>query len=75
MSKQPNYRQPRMCKNCAFSEIRPVGRDGGFPIGHWCKRYDCRCCTTKVCDSHKYYAECDDAEIEFFGLYLQGEKI
>ena len=53
-SKQPNYMDARICKNCKWHDMKFFGTS---QIGYFCTLYDCRCCKTKVCDSHEYEGE------------------
>ena len=44
----PTYRDTRRCANCHWVTFR----DFGHMRGHYCTRYEQRCCKTKVCDNH-----------------------
>jgi hypothetical protein len=50
-----HYRKAACCKNCKFSEVRPIGRT----IGYFCDIFLSRCHKTKVCDKYREYVEKD----------------
>lgn len=56
-SKQPNYMDARICRNCMWHDMKLYGPSRS--IGYFCTLYDCRCCKTKVCDSHEYEGKND----------------
>lgn len=50
MSRKDNttYRDTRRCSNCHWVSFQ----DFGTIRGHYCTRFEHRCCKTKVCDKH-----------------------
>ena len=49
---KPNYQDARICKNCRFADLKFYGPSN--KVGYYCTLYECRCCKTKVCDSHEF---------------------
>ena len=59
--KCPNYGDARICRNCAFSEVRNHSKYMIRP-GYYCTKHEDWVNKYKVCSSHEYMGEGDLAD-------------
>lgn len=70
------YRDTRRCATCHWVDFKIYGASGS---GHYCTKYDHRCCKTKVCDSHITEEEFESIEgyesLRQWKMVMEGFKL